>query len=133
LSSPRRNRGEVCATGKHLATYSGGTTYFIHADRLGIERVRTDKYRASYEACTSLAFGDGQSITGTCGDVSPMHFTGKEHDSESGLDNFGAGYDSSSRGRFISPVPVNLTWKRLIQSPPETLLTGYCSRDRIRV
>ena len=30
-------------------------------------------------------------------------FTGKERDSESGLDNFGAGYNSSSLGRFMSP------------------------------
>jgi RHS repeat-associated protein len=30
-------------------------------------------------------------------------FTGKERDSESGLDNFGARYDSSSLGRFMSP------------------------------
>ncbi len=33
-------------------------------------------------------------------------FTGKERDSESGLDNFGARYDSSSLGRFMSPDPV---------------------------
>jgi RHS repeat-associated protein len=30
-------------------------------------------------------------------------FTGKERDSESGLDNFGARYDSSQYGRFMSP------------------------------
>src|SRR5881392_2013295 len=29
--------------------------------------------------------------------------TGKERDAESGLDNFGARYDSSSMGRFMSP------------------------------
>ena len=34
-------------------------------------------------------------------------FTGKERDSESGLDNFKARYDSSSLGRFISPDPAN--------------------------
>src|SRR5271169_2226822 len=32
-----------------------------------------------------------------------MHFTGKERDSESNLDNFGARYDASSLGRFMSP------------------------------
>jgi RHS repeat-associated protein len=30
-------------------------------------------------------------------------FTGKERDVESGLDNFGARYDASSLGRFMSP------------------------------
>jgi RHS repeat-associated protein len=33
-------------------------------------------------------------------------FTGKERDSESGLDNFGARFDSSSLGRFTSPDPL---------------------------
>ncbi len=34
-------------------------------------------------------------------------FTGKERDSESGLDNFGARYDSSQYGRFMTPDPGN--------------------------
>jgi len=38
----------------------------------------------------------------------PNHykFTGKERDSESGLDNFGARYDASSLGRFMTPDPL---------------------------
>jgi RHS repeat-associated protein len=36
-------------------------------------------------------------------DANRNKFTGKERDSESGLDNFGARYDSSSLGRFMSP------------------------------
>ena len=38
----------------------------------------------------------------------PMHykFTGKERDSESGLDYFGARYNASSMGRFMSPDPL---------------------------
>ena len=32
-------------------------------------------------------------------------FTGKERDTESGLDNFGARYNASSMGRFMSPDP----------------------------
>jgi RHS repeat-associated protein len=48
------------------------------------------------------------------------HFTGKERDSESGLDNFGARFDSSSLGRFMSPDPINLTKRRLI-NPGNTL------------
>ena len=32
--------------------------------------------------------------------------TGKERDSESGLDNFGKRYDSSSLGRFMTPDPI---------------------------
>ncbi len=33
-------------------------------------------------------------------------FTGKERDSESGLDYFGARYDASSLGRFMTPDPL---------------------------
>jgi RHS repeat-associated protein len=33
----------------------------------------------------------------------PHKFTGKERDSESGLDNFGARYNSSQFGRFMTP------------------------------
>jgi|HubBroStandDraft_6_1064221.scaffolds.fasta_scaffold119022_3 RHS repeat-associated protein len=33
-------------------------------------------------------------------------FTGKERDSESGLDNFGARYNASTMGRFMTPDPL---------------------------
>src|SRR5258708_18119204 len=42
-------------------------------------------------------------------------FTGKERVSESGLDNFGARFDSSNLGRFMSPDPI--PWIRW-QNPP---------------
>jgi RHS repeat-associated protein len=38
----------------------------------------------------------------------PTKFTGKERDSESGLDNFGARYNSSAMGRFMSPDPLGI-------------------------
>jgi RHS repeat-associated protein len=105
-SSGSWNRGEVYAGGRHLATYGNSTTYLIHADHLGTERVRTNSSGTSCETVASLPFGDWQTTSGSCGDPSPMHFTGKERDSESGLDNFGARYDSSSMGRFMSPDPM---------------------------
>jgi RHS repeat-associated protein len=37
------------------------------------------------------------------GDASPLHFTGKQRDSESTLDYFGARYYSSGQGRFMTP------------------------------
>jgi RHS repeat-associated protein len=97
-------RGEIYAGARHLGTYTGGTggnTYFTFADWLGTERVRSTSTGAPYETCTSLPFGDWLTCTG--GDPSPMHFTGKERDSESNLDNFGARYDSSQYGRFMTP------------------------------
>jgi RHS repeat-associated protein len=35
--------------------------------------------------------------------MQPPHFTGKERDSESGNDYFGARYYASTMGRFLSP------------------------------
>jgi RHS repeat-associated protein len=38
-------------------------------------------------------------------DLSPMHFTGKQRDAETGLDNFGARYfgGGNNLGRFMTP------------------------------
>jgi RHS repeat-associated protein len=46
----------------------------------------------------------GEQIAGDTG--SRHKFTGKERDSESGLDNFGARYFTSQMGRFMSPDPL---------------------------
>lgn len=47
----------------------------------------------------------GERVISTAGS-NHFKFTGKERDAESGLDNFGARYDSSSMGRFMSPDPL---------------------------
>jgi RHS repeat-associated protein len=98
---------EYNANGWHFMTayvnaaHTAETEYFQHSDWLGTERMRSDINGNIYETCTSLPFGDGLNCTGTA-DVSPMHFTGKERDPESGLDNFGARYYGSSIGRFMT-------------------------------
>src|SRR6266404_2418255 len=59
----------------------------------------------SIEALYQPRFGGAYSII--IGSTSNTHkFTGKERDAESNLDNFGARYDSSSLGRFMSPDPL---------------------------
>jgi RHS repeat-associated protein len=79
----------------------GTRPYFIHPDWLGTERVRTGLTGSSIETCTSLAYGDALTCSGT--DVSPLHFTGQMHDNETGLDDFPARYYSSAQGRWYSP------------------------------
>jgi RHS repeat-associated protein len=44
----------------------------------------------------------------------PYKFTCKERDSESGLDNFGKRYFGSSLGRFQTPDPVLVSWRRMV-------------------
>jgi RHS repeat-associated protein len=103
-SSETWDRMEIYIAGKHVATYSGGasgTTSFIHVDWLGTERVRTTVSGATGETCTSLPYGDALSCSGA--DVSPMHLTGKQRDTESNLDDFGTRYYTSTMGRWMTP------------------------------
>jgi RHS repeat-associated protein len=53
-------------------------------------------------------------------DSNHYKFTGKERDSESGLDNFGKRYFASSMGRWMSPDLVNVTEDRVV-NPANTL------------
>jgi len=129
-------QGELYAGDRHLAIYAPapgptGATFFTHSDWLGTERVRTDMTGTNCESIASLPFGDGQSISGTCGDVSPLHFTGKERDSETSLDNFGARYNSSSMGRFMSPDPIVVTRRRLTD-PQRFNLYAYVRNNPLR-
>jgi RHS repeat-associated protein len=67
---------------------------------LGTRRALADQYGNLAQTCDSLPFGDGES----CPTTPTEHlFTGKERDSESGNDYFGARYYASSMGRFMSP------------------------------
>jgi RHS repeat-associated protein len=94
-------QGHIFAAGRHLASVGGWTT-FSHSDWVGTERLRLAMGGIPYqtESCASLPFGDGLNCTGS--DVSNLHFTGKERDAATGLDYFGARYNSSSLGRFMS-------------------------------
>jgi RHS repeat-associated protein len=92
------------AGGKLLATYQGTNTYFHFTDWLGTRRYEANSAGALSETCTNLPFGDSQSCTGTP-DATEQHFTSKEHDTESGLDYFGARYYANVLGRFNSADP----------------------------
>jgi RHS repeat-associated protein len=95
-------QGNIFAGSRHVATVGAGT-FFSHSDWIGTERVRNVFTSPTYlESCSSLPFGDALTCQGN-GDFSTLHFTGKEHDYESGLDYFGARFDASSFGRFMSP------------------------------
>jgi RHS repeat-associated protein len=59
------------------------------------------------------------------------HFTGKERDSESGLDYFGARYYGSALGRFTSVDPVKITPDRL-RDPQQLNLYAYVRNNPLR-
>ena len=107
----------VYAAGKLFASYdqNGNSLNFQLTDWVGTRRVQTNYAGAPEASFQSLPFGSRlisisatdctpdqdcypADMTGT-----PLHFTGKQRDTESGLDYFGARYYSSTSGRFISP------------------------------
>jgi len=92
----------VFAGGQLLATYNGTDTYFAFNDWLGTKRAELTP-DGCLSTFGSLPFGDMQNTLGNCSDATENHFTGKERDTESGLDYFGARYYGSSTGRFMSP------------------------------
>jgi RHS repeat-associated protein len=97
----------VYVNGQLLATYDQESAtqplHFNVIDPLGTKRVQTSDAGAVELSCVSLQYGDGLSCNGTGQDATEHHFTGKERDAESGLDNFGFRYYASTMGRFMSP------------------------------
>jgi RHS repeat-associated protein len=82
------------------ATYDRSGLHYELADPLGSRRILADVNGNVQQSCTSLPHGDGES----CPTTPTEHlFTGKERDTESGNDYFGARYYSSNMGRFLSP------------------------------
>ncbi len=64
--------------------------------------------------------------------VCAPRYTGKERDTESGLDYFGARYYGSTMGRFMSPDPIKLTDERLL-NPANTLnLYSYTANNPLK-
>jgi len=116
----------VWADGMLIATYaqddtvkSGTTTqngllHFYFDDPLGTRRAQTDYAGHLEQNCSSLPYGDSES----CGSSPTEHlFTGKERDTESGNDYFGARYYASSMGRFMSP-----DWSAKVEPVPYSKL-----------
>lgn len=77
--------------------------YFVSKDHLGSTRLLTDINGNNVECDDYLPFGEQLSYSGCSNTATTHKFTGKERDAETGLDNFGARYNSSTLGRFVSP------------------------------
>jgi RHS repeat-associated protein len=106
---------DVWLNGGHLG-FMGGTANSgldrSALDWVGSVRTRVDPSANIISADWNLPFGDEQTQVSSTfpswGDqYDTIHFTGKERDSQSGNDYFGARYYASSMGRFLSPDPYN--------------------------
>jgi RHS repeat-associated protein len=80
--------------------------HYYFSDHLGSANVVTSSAGAIQDESDYYPFGGERAITNS--DPNNFKFTGKERDSESGLDNFGARFNSSNLGRFMSPDPDNI-------------------------
>ena len=100
------NEEYVYLNGKRIARVDrpSGTAHYYFSDHLGSTGVITDPTGTEVqEAYYYYPYGGLVSSSGS--DPNHYKFTGKERDSESGLDNFGARYNTSSLGRFMTPDP----------------------------
>ena len=92
-----------CATGTAYCNTSTPTTFAL-SDWLGTKRVEATAAGGidgnGQDTYASLPYGD-QEFNGT--GATEHFYTGKERDTESGNDYFGARYYSSAMGRFMSP------------------------------
>jgi RHS repeat-associated protein len=95
--------------GKRIARRDGSTAavHFYFSDHLGSHGVVVNATGSTCEQDIDYYPYGGQE-NDYCPNVAQNYkFTGKERDSESGLDNFGKRYFGSSLGRFQTPDPFN--------------------------
>ena len=78
-----------------------GTVHYYFSDYLGSASAITDSQGNVQQREYYYPYGGIVAATGS--DPNHYKFTGKERDTESGLDEFGARYYSSSLGRFMIP------------------------------
>ena len=106
-SSGLWQRGEVyLPSGRHLATYAQGLTYFDPLSGLDSERVRPRRPNPATSLVRAFPSATGRAVLVLRPKPSaPSHFTGNDRDSESGLDNFEVRMLGSGFGRFTKSRP----------------------------
>jgi RHS repeat-associated protein len=83
---------------------ASGNVYYYFQDQIGTSRLMaTSGATVCYDA-DYTPFGQELAYTTTCSQN--YKFTGKERDTETGNDNFGARYYPNNLGRFLTPDPL---------------------------
>jgi len=80
---------------------ASGSVYYYFSDHLGTAHIITDASGVTCYDADYYPYGGERNYVNTC--PQNYKFTGKERDTETGLDYFGARYDASNLGRFMSP------------------------------
>lgn len=99
----------IFLNGQRIARRDAATNvvHFYFSDHLGSHAVvENDSGTSCEQDVDYYPYGGVEHDYCTTPVAQNYKFTGKERDAESGLDNFGARYDSSSLGRFQTPDPL---------------------------
>jgi RHS repeat-associated protein len=124
--------GQMAAEYSTMANTSPCVTCYLSPDHLGTTRLLTDQSGSVVARHDYLPFGEevqasqfGRNVHwGAGNDSVNQKFTGKQRDSESGLDYFGARYYGSTLGRFTSADPITVTPARAAD-PQQLNLYAY--------
>jgi len=134
------------AQGQLAAEYAVGTlpaspcqTCYLTADHLGSTRVVTNGSGVLASRHDYVPFGEElftsnrTTALGYTTDTVAQKFTAKERDAETGLDNFGARYNSSPQGRFTSPDAYEIVVQKnqgKTQKEQRVLLNSFISNPQ---
>jgi len=117
-------------------TLGAQVVQFYHLDAIGNVRAVTNQAGQIVERHDYLPFGE-ECTAGPCASNpgltggQPKHFTGKERDTETGLDYFGARYYRANLGRFTSVDPT-VTMKENIVDPQRWNRYAYGRNNPLR-
>lgn len=121
VRTPRHLRETIYIAELPVSVKPPGDIYYYAEDFLGSSRVITTATGTVCYDADFYPFGGEKVVTNSC--AQNYKFTGKERDTETGNDDFGARYYSSNSGRFLSPdwsnVPVPIPFADLTN--PQTL------------
>jgi RHS repeat-associated protein len=99
--------GLIALASAPVTAQSQDTVIYYHTDAIGSVRMITDQNGQVVARYDYLPFGEPCGVA--CGPVSApdaRQFAGKERDSETGFDYFGARYYASGTGRFATVDPA---------------------------
>jgi RHS repeat-associated protein len=119
------------ANGQLLATYKSSHLYFSLNDWLGTRRAELSRSCTPLTTYSNLPFGTALTTTGGCPYTTEQHFTGKERDSDSTNDYFGARYYTSTMGRFLSADDSDLSNTDLA-NPQSLNLYSYAGNSPLK-
>src|SRR5262249_28506441 len=96
---------------RNKALYPSSTTTYYHSNQINSSTLVTAGSGWPVWQATYLPYGEEYNPQ-----IGTEHykFTGKERDSETGLDYFGARYYGNALGRFITPDPKGIELRHLI-------------------